>query len=179
MAFVVGILKPCRSPPTMPLGKPPPNKIPASKRSKVKRLYERGVAVSAIADSCAVSRRTVADWAKAGNWTRPGNQGDQGDQGDQVTTRAAITPDSIDVDVILAETIMDLRAAMTAAQRTNDYRPVSNIAGAIVKCLEVWERRHPASPAALAKLALEMNTTPEEFQYALAEQWRLINNGND
>ena len=168
----------------MPLGKPPANKLPTKKRAAVKRMFERGVGVQAIADAHGVDRKTVYTWAKAGGWQRPGggNQTDQGDQGDHdggdQAIRTAVDPDSIDIDRILAETIMDLRAAITATQKVNDYRPISNLAMAVFRGIEAWERRHPLTPADLARLAIEMNTSPEDFQRELMEQWRL-NNGND
>jgi len=172
----------------MPVGLPPKNKLPAKKRAAVKALYERGVAVSAIADKQGVSRRTVADWAKQGGWTRPadraaaaGGSGSGpagGDGGDQLRA-VVVDPDSIDVDRILAETIHDLRAAMGASQKNYDYRPLSNLAMAIFKALDTWERRHPLTPAALAKMAIEMNTSPYEFQDELLKQWNLHHGGKN
>jgi len=89
-----------------------------------------------------------------------------------------VVADDIDVDRILAETIHDLRSAMTASQKNYDYRPLSNLAMAIVKCLDTWAARHPVTPAQLAQLALQMSTTPEDFQDELFKAWRLGNGGN-
>lgn len=150
-------------------------------------MYERGMAVTAIAEKQGISRRTVADWAKAGGWTRPadraaaaadgagGSGGDHGDHGDQ-SRRVAGPPD---VDLILAETIADLRTAMDASLKNFDYRPIPNLATSIVKTLEAWEKRHPASPAALAQLAIEMGMKPRVFMEAVVEAWRLNSNGED
>jgi len=173
----------------MPAGLPPANKLPPKKRTQAKSLYERGLAVTAIADKLSISRRTVSDWAKAGGWTRPadraaaagggsgsGPAGDGGDGGDQ---RAVVVADDIDVDQILAETIMDLRSAMTASQKNYDYRPLSNLAMAIFKALDTWAARHPLTPAALAKMAIEMNTSPYEFQDELLKQWNLHHGGKN
>jgi len=171
-------------PPPMPRGLPPANKLPPKKRTQAKSLYERGLALTAIADQLSISRRTVSDWAKSGGWTRPadraaaaGGSGPAGgDGGDQ---RAVIDPDTIDVDLILAATIMDLRAAMVATQKNYDYRPLSNLAMAIFKALDTWAARHPVTPAALAKMAIEMNTSPYEFQDELLKQWNLHHGGKN
>jgi len=168
----------------MPRGLPPANKLPPKKRTQAKSLYERGLALTAIADQLSISRRTVSDWAKSGGWTRPadraaaaGGSGPAGgDGGDQ---RAVIDPDTIDVDLILAATIMDLRAAMVATQKNYDYRPLSNLAMAIFKALDTWAARHPLTPAALAKMAIEMNTSPYEFQDELLKQWNLHHGGKN
>jgi len=176
----------------MPAGLPPKNKLPAKKRTATKAMYERGMAVTAIADKQGISRRTVTDWAKQGGWQRPadraaaeasaaggtggGGDGASGDQGDSAGKRTAGPPD---IDQILAETIADLRSAMTATQKNYDFRPLSNLAMAVLKCLEAWERRHPASPAALAMLAIEMGMKPRVFMEAVAEAWRLNSNGDN
>ena len=168
----------------MPLGKPPANKLPTKKRAAVKRMFERGVSVAGIAEAHGVDRKTVYTWAKSGGWTRPqdkaqGGSGSGpagGDGGDQ---RAVIDPDTIDVDLILAATIMDLRAAMVATQKNYDYRPLSNLAMAIFKALDTWAARHPLTPAALAKMAIEMNTSPYEFQDELLKQWNLHHGGKN
>jgi len=167
----------------MPLGKPPANKLPTKKRVAVKRMFERGVSVAGIAEAHGVDRKTVYTWAKAGGWTRPADRaqatpagGDGGDGGDQ---RAVVDGGPIIVDDILAETLHNLRAAMDASLKNFDYRPVPNLATSIVKTLEAWERRHPASPAALAMLAVEMGLKPRQFMEAVVEQWRLKGGGQD
>ncbi len=133
------------------------------------------MAVTDIATSTGVDRTTVYAWARAGNWERP--QPEPEGQADTEGTRE-IDATPPDVDLILAETIADLRRGLALAIRHQETRTLPNLATAIVKVLEAWERRHPATPAALAMLAIEMNTSPEDFQRELMEQWRL-NNGND
>jgi len=171
----------------MPRGLPPANKLPPKKRTQAKSLYERGLALTAIADQLSISRRTVSDWAKQGGWTRPadraaaaGGSGSGpagGDGGDQL--RAVVDGGPIIVDDILAETLHNLRAAMDATLKNFDYRPVPNLATSIVKTLEAWERRHPASPAALAMLAVEMGMKPRQFMESVVEAWRLNSNGDN
>jgi hypothetical protein len=174
--------------------RPPTNKHTAKKRSEVKQDFEAGVAVATIARSHSVDRGTIYAWAKAGDWQRPeppeppeidkfapptvptirpkpgaGGSG-SGDQPAGVGPAPAGPPD---VDAVLMTTIANLSRAIAASMAGRDYRPVAQLAQALVKALETWDKRHPMTAADLADLAVAMKIRPEVFVKALGEAWGL------
>jgi hypothetical protein len=56
-----------------------------------------------------------------------------------------------------------------------DYRPVAQLAQALIKALETWDRRHPMTAADLADLAVQMKVRPEQFIEALSAAWGVSN----
>jgi len=172
--------------------RPPTNKHSARKRAEVKADYEAGVAVATIARSHSVDRGTIYAWAKAGDWKRPeppesdeidkfapptvatirpkpgaGGSG-SGDQPAGVGPAPAGPPD---VDAVLMTTIANLSRAIAASMAGRDYRPVAQLAQALVKSLETWDKRHPLTAADLADLAVAMKVRPEQFIEALSAAW--------
>ncbi len=180
--------------------RPPTNKHTAKKRAEVKQDFEAGVAVATIARSHSVDRGTIYAWAKAGDWKRPeppesdeinqfqppaptvatirpkpGASGGGGGGGDQP---AGVGPDPAgppDVDMVLMTTISNLSRAIAASMAGRDYRPVAQLAQALVKALETWDRRHPIDAAGLADLAVQMKVRPEQFIEALSAAWGVSN----
>lgn len=178
--------------------RPPTNKHTARKRSEVKQDYEAGVAVATIARSHSVDRGTIYAWAKASDWKRPEPPEDDtinqfapptvatirpkpgasgsGGGGDQPAgggpAPAAGPPD---VDAVLMVTISNLSRAIAASMAGRDYRPVAQLAQALVKSLETWDKRHPLTAADLADLAVAMKIRPEVFVKALGEAWGVSN----
>jgi hypothetical protein len=70
-------------------------------------------------------------------------------------------------------TIANLSRAIAASMAGRDYRPVAQLAQALVKALETWDKRHPMTAADLADLAVAMKIRPEVFVKALGEAWGL------
>jgi hypothetical protein len=77
------------------------------------------------------------------------------------------------VDLVLMTTISNLSRAIAASMAGRDYRPVAQLAQALVKSLETWDKRHPLTAADLADLAVAMKIRPEVFVKALGEAWGL------
>ena len=177
--------------------RPPTNKHTARKRSEVKQDYEAGVAVATIARSHSVDRGTIYAWAKAGDWQRPqppeddtinqfqppspstirpkpgaSGSGGGGDQPAGVGPAAAGPPD---VDMVLMTTISNLSRAVAASMAGRDYRPVAQLAQALIKALETWDKRHPMTAADLADLAVAMRVKPQDFIEALSAAWGVSN----
>jgi len=177
--------------------RPPTNKHTARKRSEVKQDYEAGVAVATIARSHSVDRGTIYAWAKAGDWQRPeppesdeinqfqppspstirpkpgaSGSGGGGDQPAGVGPAPAGPPD---VDMVLMTTISNLSRAVAASMAGRDYRPVAQLAQALIKALETWDKRHPMTAADLADLAVAMRVKPQDFIEALGEAWGVSN----
>ena len=172
--------------------RPPTNKHTARKRSEVKQDYEAGVAVATIARSHSVDRGTIYAWAKAGDWQRP-----EPPESDEINQFQPPSPSTIrpkpgasgsggggdqpaggggpagppDVDMVLMTTISNLSRAIAASMAGRDYRPVAQLAQALVKALETWDRRHPIDAAGLADLAVQMKVRPEQFIEALSQAW--------
>ena len=174
-----------------PRGRAPTNKHTTKTRCLVKADFEAGVAVSVIARSHKVDRCTVYAWAKAGDWQRPQPPEDDtinqfqppspstirpkpgasgsGGGGDQPAGGGPAGPP--DVDMVLMTTISNLSRAIAASMAGRDYRPVAQLAQALVKSLETWDRRHPIDAAGLADLAVQMKVRPEAFIEALSAAW--------
>jgi hypothetical protein len=183
--------------------RPPANKHTAKKRAAVKADYELGVAVATIARSHSVDRGTIYAWAKANDWKRPeppeppeidkfappspstirpkpgasGAAGGSGGGGDQTAgggggPAAAGPPD---VDMVLMTTISNLSRAIAASMAGRDYRPVAQLAQALIKALETWDKRHPLTAADLADLAVAMRIKPQDFIEALSAAWGVSN----
>ena len=176
--------------------RPPTNKHTARKRAEVKADYCNGVAVATIARSHSVDRGTIYAWAKAGDWQRPeppespeidkfapptmptirpkpgagGSGGSGGGGGDQPAGGGGPAGPP-DVDMVLMTTISNLSRAIAASMAGRDYRPVAQLAQALVKALETWDRRHPIDAAGLADLAVQMKVRPEQFIEALSQAW--------
>ncbi len=173
--------------------RPPTNKHTARKRAEVKADYCNGVAVATIARSHSVDRGTIYAWAKAGDWQRPeppespeidkfapptvptirpkpgaSGSGGGGDRPAGVGPAPAGPPD---VDAVLMTTISNLSRAIAASMAGRDYRPVAQLAQALVKSLETWDKRHPLTAADLADLAVQMKVRPEQFIEALSQAW--------
>ena len=181
--------------------RPPANKHTAKKRAAVKADYELGVAVATIARSHSVDRGTIYAWAKASGWERPEPPEDDTINQFQPPTVATIRPKPgagaaggsggggggddhpagggggpagpPDVDAVLMVTISNLSRAIAASMAGRDYRPVAQLSQALVKALEVWDKRHPLTAADLADLAVAMKIRPEVFVKALGEAWGL------
>ncbi len=173
--------------------RPPTNKHTARKRAEVKADYCNGVAVATIARSHNVDRGTIYAWAKASGWERPEppeddtiNQfqpptvatirpkpGAAGGGGDQPAGGGPAPAGPPDVDMVLMVTISNLSRAIAASMAGRDYRPVAQLAQALVKSLETWDKRHPLTAADLADLAVAMKIRPEVFVKALGEAWGL------
>jgi hypothetical protein len=68
-------------------------------------------------------------------------------------------------------TISNLSRAIAASMAGRDFRPVAQLAQALVKSLETWDRRHPLTAADLADLAVQMKIRPQDFIEALGEAW--------
>ena len=176
--------------------RPPTNKHTARKRAEVKADYEAGVAVATIARSHSVDRGTIYAWAKAGDWQRPeppeddaidkfappspstirpkpGAAGGGGGGGDQPAGVGPAGPP--DVDLVLMVTISNLSRAVAASMAGRDYRPVAQLAQALIKALETWDKRHPMTAADLADLAVAMRVKPQDFIEALGEAWGVSN----
>ncbi len=176
--------------------RPPTNKHTAKKRAEVKADYCNGVAVATIARSHSVDRGTIYAWAKAGDWQRPQPPEDDAIEAFQPPTVATIRPKPgagaaggggggdqpagggpapaagpPDVDMVLMTTISNLSRAIAASMAGRDYRPVAQLAQALVKSLETWDRRHPIDAAGLADLAVQMKVRPEAFIEALSAAW--------
>ena len=178
-----------------PRGRAPTNKHTTKTRCLVKADFEAGVAVSVIARSHKVDRCTVYAWAKAGDWQRPQPPEDDaidkfapptvptirpkpgaaggGGGGDQPAGVGPAPAGPPDVDMVLMVTISNLSRAIAASMAGRDYRPVAQLAQALVKSLETWDRRHPLTAADLADLAVQMKIRPEVFVKALGEAWGL------
>ncbi len=172
--------------------RPPTNKHTAKKRAEVKADYEAGVAVATIARSHSVDRGTIYAWAKAGDWQRPEppespeidkfapptvatirpkpGAGGSG-SGDQPAGGGPAPAGPPDVDMVLMTTISNLSRAIAASMAGRDYRPVAQLAQALVKSLETWDKRHPLSAADLADLAVAMRIKPQDFIEALSAAW--------
>jgi hypothetical protein len=73
--------------------------------------------------------------------------------------------------MVLMTTISNLSRAIAASMAGRDYRPVAQLAQALVKALETWDRRHPIDAAGLADLAVQMKVRPEQFIEALSQAW--------
>ncbi len=180
--------------------RPPTNKHTARKRAEVKADYEAGVAVATIARSHSVDRGTIYAWAKAGDWQRPeppesdeinqfqppspstirprpgaGGSGSGGGGGDQPAGVGPAPAGPPDVDAVLMTTISNLSRAIAASMAGRDYRPVAQLAQALVKALETWDKRHPIDAAGLADLAVQMKVRPEAFIEALSAAWGVSN----
>ena len=178
-----------------PRGRAPTNKHTTKTRCLVKADFEAGVAVSVIARSHKVDRCTVYAWAKAGDWQRPeppeddaidkfapptvatirpkpGAGGSGGGGGDQPAGGGGPAGPP-DVDMVLMTTIANLSRAIAASMASRDYRPVAQLAQALVKSLETWDKRHPLTAADLADLAVQMKVRPEAFIEALSQAWGL------
>ena len=180
--------------------RPPTNKHTARKRSEVKQDYEAGVAVATIARSHSVDRGTIYAWAKAGDWQRPqppeddtinqfqppspstirpkpGAGGSGGGGGDQPAGGGGgpAPAGPPDVDLVLMVTISNLSRAVAASMAGRDYRPVAQLAQALIKALETWDKRHPMTAADLADLAVAMRVKPQDFIEALGEAWGVSN----
>ncbi len=186
-----------------PRGRAPTNKHTTKTRCLVKADFEAGVAVSVIARSHKVDRCTVYAWAKAGDWQRPqppeddaidkfappspstirpkpgaggsggGGGGSGGGGGDQPAGGGGGPAGPPDVDAVLMTTIANLSRAIAASMASRDYRPVAQLAQALVKSLETWDKRHPLTAADLADLAVQMKVRPEAFIEALSQAWGL------
>ena len=175
--------------------RPPTNKHTARKRAEVKADYCNGVAVATIARSHSVDRGTIYAWAKAGDWQRPeppespeidkfapptvptirpkpGAAGGSG-SGDQTAGVGPAPAGPPDVDMVLMTTISNLSRAVAASMAGRDYRPVAQLAQALIKALETWDKRHPLTAADLADLAVQMKVRPEAFIEALSQAWGL------
>jgi hypothetical protein len=68
-------------------------------------------------------------------------------------------------------TISNLSRAVAASMAGRDYRPIAQLSQALVKALEMWDRRHPIDAAGLADLAVAMRVKPQDFIEALGEAW--------
>ena len=185
-----------------PRGRAPTNKHTTKTRCLVKADFEAGVAVSVIARSHKVDRCTVYAWAKAGDWQRPqppeddaidkfapptvatirpkpgaagGGGGDQPAGGGGGPAPAAAPAGPPDVDAVLMVTISNLSRAIAASMAGRDYRPVAQLAQALIKALETWDKRHPMTAADLADLAVAMRVKPQDFIEALGEAWGVSN----
>jgi hypothetical protein len=79
------------------------------------------------------------------------------------------------VDAVLMTTISNLSRAIAASMAGRDYRPVAQLAQALVKALETWDKRHPIDAAGLADLAVQMKVRPEAFIEALSAAWGVSN----
>ena len=178
--------------------RPPTNKHTARKRAEVKQDYELGVAVATIARSHSVDRGTIYAWAKASAWERPeppeddaidkfapptvptirpkpGAGGSGGGGGDQPAGVGPAPAGPPDVDMVLMTTISNLSRAIAASMAGRDFRPVAQLAQALIKALETWDKRHPLSAADLADLAVAMRVKPQDFIEALGEAWGVSN----
>jgi len=186
-----------------PRGRAPTNKHTTKTRCLVKADFEAGVAVSVIARSHKVDRCTVYAWAKAGDWQRPeppeddaieafqppspstirpkpgasggGSGGSGGGSGDQPAGGGPAPAAPPDVDAVLMTTISNLSRAIAASMAGRDYRPVAQLAQALIKALETWDKRHPLTAADLADLAVQMKVRPEAFIEALSAAWGVSN----
>ena len=183
--------------------RPPTNKHSARKRAEVKADYCNGVAVATIARSHGVDRGTIYAWAKASAWERPeppeddaidkfappspstirpkpgasggGSGGSGGGSGDQPAGGGPAPAAPPDVDAVLMTTISNLSRAIAASMAGRDYRPVAQLAQALVKALETWDKRHPLTAADLADLAVAMRVKPQDFIEALSAAWGVSN----
>ena len=179
--------------------RPPTNKHTARKRAEVKADYCNGVAVATIARSHNVDRGTIYAWAKASGWERPAPLEDDAIETFQPPTVATIRPKPgagaaggggggdqpagggpapaapPDVDAVLMVTISNLSRAVAASMAGRDYRPIAQLSQALVKALEMWDRRHPLTAADLADLAVQMKIRPQDFIEALGEAWGVSN----
>ncbi len=179
--------------------RPPTNKHTAKKRAEVKQDFEAGVAVATIARSHSVDRGTIYAWAKAGDWQRPeppesdeidkfapptvatirpkpgAGAAGGGGGGDQPAGGGPAPAGPPDVDAVLMTTISNLSRAIAASMAGRDYRPVAQLAQALVKSLETWDKRHPLTAADLADLAVAMKVRPEAFIEALSAAWGVSN----
>ena len=179
--------------------RPPTNKHTARKRAEVKADYEAGVAVATIARSHSVDRGTIYAWAKASAWERPEPPEDDaidkfapprpstirpkpgagaaggGGGGDQPAGGGPAPAAPPDVDAVLMVTISNLSRAVAASMAGRDYRPIAQLSQALVKALEMWDRRHPIDAAGLADLAVQMKVRPEAFIEALSAAWGVSN----
>ncbi len=176
--------------------RPPTNKHTAKKRAEVKADYEAGVAVATIARSHGVDRGTIYAWAKASDWQRPQPPEDDAIDKFAPTTTSTIRPKPgaggsgsgdqpagggpapagpPDVDAVLMTTISNLSRAIAASMAGRDFRPVAQLAQALIKALETWDKRHPLSAADLADLAVAMRVKPQDFIEALGEAWGVSN----
>jgi hypothetical protein len=75
------------------------------------------------------------------------------------------------VDLVLMTTISNLSRAIAASMAGRDYRPVAQLAQALIKALETWDKRHPLTAADLADLAVAMRVKPQDFIEALSQAW--------
>ncbi len=180
-----------------PRGRTPTNKHTTKTRCLVKADFEAGVAVAVIARSHKVDRCTIYKWAKDNDWKRPEPPEDDaidkfapptvatirpkpgagaaggGGGGDQPAGGGPAPAGPPDVDMVLMTTISNLSRAIAASMAGKDYRPVAQLAQALVKSLETWDKRHPMTAADLADLAVAMKVRPEVFVKALGEAWGL------